>query len=1294
MKIILQKQGRFLSVLIMLAFLSSLAGPVVPTLAADVPPAPTIIGPDNGVIVKAVGSGVNVVLAPPAAIPEFSWQAVPGATNYRIQFAKDIGFTNNLLDFYTNLTHFIPTNALQFSDGAWFWRVRVESPTIGNYSEVPNHRSFTRQWASPENIPTLASPANGALIEFFNAPTFSWQPVVGAARYRLEIATTDNFTQPTPYETIATTFQPTTKLANGTYYWRVIPLDPANRNGTPSASRSFLMYYGKGPGGGGVLNTDRVPDLITPENNSFPTFTPTFSWTAVEGAQFYRLEYSTDPNILTNIVRIDTSNTTYTPANALPNDKNYYWHVRAHSDLSVSDWSPTWTFQKQWYIEPVLLTPTNNFQNIRIPTFSWTPVPGAAYYRIEIDDVIDFVTSPLLTEETSNPFYTPREWQSTWTQVYWRIVPFDSEGNKGKESQPSFFASDATKLTPELISPQYYYTPNSFPPPFDTVMMQPYSDRTVALPVFYWHRLTAYPGGETAAAAYRFQIAENNAFSIGLWQVDTQNTHVAPTLSHNFVPSPLKIYYWRVRGLDNVGNYVGNWSQTWRVRIDLQPTNGQTSAPPQLRRPITGAEIVEATPVLEWWPVTGADNYEVQISLDSTFATVTNSDFVPYPVYSPLVSLAQRSLLVLNYGTYYWRVQARTGTSPLGSWSEVRRFQVASQSGRLQSRTMGNLANRLQIASDPDDKVDNNFELTTLSAAQDSGAWYFGFKATATATNMTYALYIDRNHIDNSGGSADPRGYTVTTIPAHRPEYVLYIDQVGSTFTTTQTELRAWNGIAWGDPSTLDDIGGSLYYDSLNGYVEVKVPNTAIGMSENTGSYALSLLSLPATASAAPEDSVPSDPTVPGGGPISRFASTSERMNAIVPVNTPQGDATAYPSILPFEWDNPAVTNGTAPWAGGWTRVYIDPGFTTEKASYQMVSNTPYYSFVSHHWSYDFVGDNTYYWRIQPCYLFNGVRVCGAWNQGGRFERRGFLPTSLTESVTFATPTFSWSMVEGARYYDLQVDNDQSFFTPEVDIRTAQNSFTPTYTLNEGTYYWRVRVIRYNDSQSAWTTPKIFTLTLPKPTGLTPNDPNINNAIDTTPTFCWQPLLVSSNSVPVLAAYRYRVQISMDPNFPGAPTYDTEQDCFTPQSGYPDGQYYWRVAMIDGQGKAGGYSTAATFWKQYPMAKPLSPVDGGTISQVPTFIWTANDGVTPYVFGAASYRLEIRKDSPTANPIETITTSNTRYIPTSASLYELNKTYYWRVAIIDVNGNIGPFNDAMVIINPFSHWVFLPMVTR
>ena len=93
MNLILRRQRYFISFLIMVSFLASLVGPVVPTYAADtsdtadIPPAPVLIGPANGAVVKAVGSGVDVVLAPPAAIPEFSWQSVAEATSYRIQIA-------------------------------------------------------------------------------------------------------------------------------------------------------------------------------------------------------------------------------------------------------------------------------------------------------------------------------------------------------------------------------------------------------------------------------------------------------------------------------------------------------------------------------------------------------------------------------------------------------------------------------------------------------------------------------------------------------------------------------------------------------------------------------------------------------------------------------------------------------------------------------------------------------------------------------------------------------------------------------------------------------------------------------------------------------------------------------------------------------------------------------------------------------------------------------------------------------------------------------------------------------
>jgi len=321
--------------------------------------------------------------------------------------------------------------------------------------------------------------------------------------------------------------------------------------------------------------------------------------------------------------------------------------------------------------------------------------------------------------------------------------------------------------------------------------------------------------------------------------------------------------------------------------------------------------------------------------------------------------------------------------------------------------------------------------------------------------------------------------------------------------------------------------------------------------------------------------------------------------------------------------------------------------------------------------------------------------VFGVWSQGFHFDRKGFTPKNLTESVTFATPTFSWDMVEGAREYDILVDNDVNFNSPEINNRTAQNSYTPTGTLVPGAYYWKVRVVRNDNATSDWSPTETFTLTLPVPTGLTPDNPNSNQAIDKTPTFCWTPLIVSpQGGDPVLTAFRYLLQISRgDPNFSQLyEQLETQQSCWTPTRGYDDGTYYWRVAMYDGDNRLGGFSATAVFTKQYPIAKPKSPLNGSLIGGTPTFTWTAADGVTPYVFGAARYRVQVSlfpTFSPTYDEVET---NNTRYTPTR--LYESQKTLYWRVAIIDYEGKIGPYSDATVIIDPLSHRVYIPVVLK
>ncbi len=108
------------------------------------------------------------------------------------------------------------------------------------------------------------------------------------------------------------------------------------------------------------------------------------------------------------------------------------------------------------------------------------------------------------------------------------------------------------------------------------------------------------------------------------------------------------------------------------------------------------------TPVLEWKPVQTATTYLVQVSRDAAFTQIALSDEVPYPVYAPTDALAQRNLLRLGYGTFYWRVRALINGVPLsGGWSTGSRFQIASQATWTLSRGIGNLANRLEVGSDP-----------------------------------------------------------------------------------------------------------------------------------------------------------------------------------------------------------------------------------------------------------------------------------------------------------------------------------------------------------------------------------------------------------------------------------------------------------------------------------------------------------------------------------------------------------------------------------------------------------------
>jgi hypothetical protein len=83
------------------------------------------------------------------------------------------------------------------------------------------------------------------------------------------------------------------------------------------------------------------------------------------------------------------------------------------------------------------------------------------------------------------------------------------------------------------------------------------------------------------------------------------------------------------------------------------------------------------------------------------------------------------------------------------------------------------------------------------------------------------------------------------------------------------------------------------------------------------------------------------------------------------------------------------------------------------------------------------------------------------------------------------TPTFSWSSVDGATSYHLQIDNDNDFSSPYFENNSiTENTFTlpDANSLPAGTYYWRVASKDNGDSPS-WSGYFVIRVTQPRAAG-------------------------------------------------------------------------------------------------------------------------------------------------------------------------------------------------------------------
>jgi hypothetical protein len=272
-----------------------------------------------------------------------------------------------------------------------------------------------------KNTLALLSPADGATLHT-NRPTFDWSDVAGSKGYQLQVSKTSAFSTTVLNVNTASTasiYVPTKNLtANTLYYWRV----RSKVGSTTYTPWSSVWSFTTG-------NPPATPTLTSPANGALVSGpSPLFDWsnsTVPTGTTFdhYQIQIATDAAFAT-VVRDQTilgqANSQDTGATLNP-ATIYYWRVRSFNTAGdFSAWSSVWSVKIK-YAATTLLSPVNLVAATSLkPNFTWSAVPGATGYNIQISKSTGFGTGTLNANVTLTT-YTPGTSLAAHTKYYWRV---------------------------------------------------------------------------------------------------------------------------------------------------------------------------------------------------------------------------------------------------------------------------------------------------------------------------------------------------------------------------------------------------------------------------------------------------------------------------------------------------------------------------------------------------------------------------------------------------------------------------------------------------------------------------------------------------------------------------------------------------------------------------------------------------------------------------------------------------------------------------------------------------------
>ncbi|WP_156385607.1 hypothetical protein [Ramlibacter sp. Leaf400] len=362
--------------------------------------------------------------------------------------------------------------------------------------------------------------------------------------------------------------------------WRLAPFTKVKHSSWLGAlqrvSALFIVVLGL-LGGGMAAAAPPAPTPLGPVNGANVTVPATMSWSAVtdpNGAAIagYNWRVSPSPGMAPLVFADSTSGTTTqdTLSGLLP--ALYFWQVQAVSSAGEqSAWSPPQSFNVTGAGAGTPGTPVlgptrgySTFHPYESVHFSWSAVPGAPTYRLEVssDPSFPLGTPGVVTfwneniRATTDGFvHHPSLGEGIF---YARVFATDSDFAGGIRSLPS-----------NVIQYSVFYNNPIGPPP---VLVSPVNGETLTLPItLRWEHVP-----NPQAAGYVWEVAKDSTFSTieAFYNQNTEPFAVLPPLT----PGPK---FWRVlsqHGLSSLDPRTGastnantEWSATGRFTVSAAP---------------------------------------------------------------------------------------------------------------------------------------------------------------------------------------------------------------------------------------------------------------------------------------------------------------------------------------------------------------------------------------------------------------------------------------------------------------------------------------------------------------------------------------------------------------------------------------------------------------------------------------------------------------------------------------------------------------------------------------------------